>query len=213
MIYIPGNEILETIEKFGQHLCDIGIVLNSFEEFTEFEPGPLDFIIEGCPNLKNLFFGSYHPLHLMILVESLEYLSKRCKKLEKLKIINGKVVRMYGSRRVATEGDVKDMFPNCYVECDDCEFLCDDCGEEIIDCNCYDSGSDDLYTTDDDSYNSSFDDREQDSNSEGANDEDETNDILDDFDGGEIEFMFTGNKSGVKFDNKDKGSLKSHFEN
>ena len=212
MIYIPGNEILETIEKFGQHLCDIGIVLNSFEEFTEFEPGPLDFIIEGCPNLENLFFGSYHPLNLMILVESLEYLSKRCKKLEKLKIINGKVVRMYGSRRVATEGDVKDMFPNCYVECDECEFLCDDCGEEIIDCNCYDSDSDDLYT-DDDSNNSSFDDGEQDSNSEGANDEDETNDILDDFDGGEIEFMFTGNKSGVRFDNKDKGTLKSHFEN
>ena len=119
---------------------------------------------------------------------------------------------MYGSRRVATEGDVKDMFPNCNVEMKECEFLCDDCGEEIIDCNCYDSDSDDLYT-DDDSNNSSFDDGEQDSNSEGANDEDETNDILDDFDGGEIEFMFTGNKSGVKFDNKDKGSLKSHFEN
>merc|ERR1712110_826355 len=76
---------------------------------------------------------------------------------------------------------------------------CENCGREIIDCNCYDSDSDDLYT-DDDSNNSSFDDGEQDSNSEGANDEDETNDILDDFDGGEIEFMFTGNKSGFKFD-------------
>ena len=190
MIYIPGNEILETIEKFGQHLCDIGIVLNSFEEFTEFEPGPLDFIIEGCPNLKTLSLGSHRPLHLIILEESLENLSMRCKKLKKLKITNGKVVRIDGSRRVATEGDVKDMFPNCYVECDECEFLCDDCGEEIIDCNCYDSDSDDLYT-DDDSNNSSFDDGEQDSNSEGANDEDETNDILDDFDGGEIELMFT----------------------
>ena len=38
---------------------------------------------------------------------------------------------------------------------------------------------------------SSFDDGEQDSNSEGSDDEDVTNDILDDFDGGEIELMFT----------------------
>ena len=82
-------------------------------------------------------------------------------------------------------------------------------GREIIDCICYDSDSDEFYT-DDDSNNSSFDDGEQDSNSEGANDEDETNGILDDLDGGEIEFMFTGNKSGFKFD-KDKGNLKSHF--
>ena len=67
-------------------------------------------------------------------------------------------------------------------------------------------------TDDDDFYNSSFDDGEQDSNSEGANNEDETNDILDDFDGGEIEFMFTGNKSGVKFCNKDKGNLKIDFQ-
>ena len=37
----------------------------------------------------------------------------------------------------------------------------------------------------------SFDDGEQDSNSEGANDEDETNDILDTFKGGEIELMFS----------------------
>ena len=34
---------------------------------------------------------------------------------------------------------------------------------------------------------------EQDSNSEGADESDETNDILDDFDGGEIELMFTKN--------------------
>ena len=36
-----------------------------------------------------------------------------------------------------------------------------------------------------------FDDGGEDFNSEGADDEDETNDILDDFDGGEIELMFT----------------------
>ena len=38
----------------------------------------------------------------------------------------------------------------------------------------------------DNSWDVSFDGGEQDSNSEGANDEDETTDILDDFDGGEI---------------------------
>ena len=36
-----------------------------------------------------------------------------------------------------------------------------------------------------------FDDGGEDFNSEGADDQDETNDILDDFDGGEIELMFT----------------------
>ena len=45
----------------------------------------------------------------------------------------------------------------------------------------------------DNTWDVSLDDGEQDSNSEGADESDETNDILDDFDGGEIELMFTKN--------------------
>ena len=52
MSVLPRQEFLVTIEKFGQDLCDIDILLNRFEEFDEFEAGPLDFIINGCPNLE-----------------------------------------------------------------------------------------------------------------------------------------------------------------
>ena len=82
---------------------------------------------------------------------------------------------------VGTEGDVKEMFPNCIVEMKDCKFLCDNCGGQLwmpSDCNCSltiassDSDSDDW--SDDDSDNSletvSFDDGKQDSN---FDDEDE----------------------------------------
>ena len=51
------------------------------------------------------------------------------------------------------------------------------------------------------SWDVSFDDGEQDSNSEKAYESDETNDILDNFDGGEIDLMFSKNYGE---DNKDE---------
>ena len=45
----------------------------------------------------------------------------------------------------------------------------------------------------DNTWDVSHDDGEQDSNSEGADESDETNDILDDFDGEEIDLMFSEN--------------------
>ena len=94
------------------------------------------------------------------------------------------------------------MFPGCNVEIKECEFAefdqdgysSDDYHFRGYDSDSYESDSDDLYDHrrySDDSWDVSFDDGEQDSNAESG--DDETNDILDHFDGGEIDLMFSQN--------------------
>ena len=94
------------------------------------------------------------------------------------------------------------MFPGCNVEIKGCEFdefdqngySSDDYHFRGYDSDSYESNSDDWYDHGryfDDSWDVSFDDGEQDSNAESS--DDETNDILDNFDGGEIDLMFSQN--------------------
>ena len=133
--------------------------------------------------------------NLLVFEEHLPWLLEICKDLEYLKITNAKIW-------LYTEDEVKKMFPpNFNVEIKDCEFIkpCEICGqrgggvyhkgyqtrlhESYCICACmpisYDSEDELKYYFSDDSGDVSFDDGEQDSNSEGANDEDETNDIPD----------------------------------
>ena len=79
---------------------------------------------------------------------------------------------------VFTGDEVKKILPDCNVEIKECKF------EDLDDSSWM---SDDSY----DSWDVSFDDGEQDSNAESG--DDETNDILDNFDGGEIDLMFSQN--------------------
>ena len=143
-----------------------------------------------------------------ILKESLEELYKRCKDLKDLKFTK------VSFENLTTEDAVKSIFPGCNVEIKNCEFLyipSGDTSEEesddssIVTCysNQYDSDhgwfdyySDGrIYRHRDGKY-VSFDNGEQDSSSEGSSSYescDEANDILDNFDGGEIKLMFSEN--------------------
>ena len=134
----------------------------------------------------NLIIGSWQ----------LKDLYNRCKELKDLKLINVSFVEIY------TENQIKIMFPGCNVEIKGCEFdefdqngySSDDYHFRGYDSDSYESNSDDWYDHGryfDNSWDVSFDDGEQDSIAESG--DDETNDILDNFDGGEIDLMFSQN--------------------
>merc|ERR1712018_256444 len=101
---------------------------------------------------------------------------------------------------MGTEDEIKKILPECNVEINDCEFPEIDDSSWMSDLD--DSDLDDLFDSDN-SWDVSFDDGEQDSNSERSDesDENETMDILDNFDGDEFELMFSENYGE---DNKDE---------
>ena len=98
---------------------------------------------------------------------------------------------------IFTQDDIKKIFPDCNVELKECEF-----DEESLDDSSwmsddsYDSYYDDDWFDDygfNNSWDVSFDDGEQDSNSDRAYESDENNDIFDNFDEREIESLFSQN--------------------
>ena len=139
-----------TISNFGKDLCNINLMLHSFEDHEDcYESNilgtALDDIVAGCPKLKTLSFGSHNipgkfpvlcfpDLHsdghsnICIFEESLFYLTDVCKNLEDLRIANAKIW-------LYNEEEVKEIFeknlPNCNVEIKDCEFMkpCQNCGQ------------------------------------------------------------------------------------
>ena len=177
------------------------------------------YIIEGCPKLKSLTleslrgwskespkakmsrflsevssFGLTQSVSLLsefwninISEEALEALREGCKELKDLKLT--KVT----FEDILTEDEIKKILPECNVEINDCEF------PEIDDSSwmSHDSYDSDLFEDydSDNSWDVSFDDGEQDSNSERSDesDENETLDVLDNFDGDEFELMFSEN--------------------
>ena len=131
----PQQELLFTLTKFGKHLCHINLLLNRFDDDlndVDFHAVTIDFIINGCPNLKSLSLES-HSLdqldldhsNLVIWEESLEKLSKSCKELKDLKITKAQVWLNTGSL-------VEEILPNCNVEIKECDIfrLCVSCGFE-----------------------------------------------------------------------------------
>ena len=128
--------------------------------------------------------------------EALEALREGCKELKDLKLT--KVT----FEDILTEDEIKKILPECNVEINDCEFPEIDDSFLTTDDDSYDSDLFEDYDSDN-SWDVSFDDGEQDSNSERSdeNDENETLDILDNFDGDEFEWMFSENYGE---DNKDE---------
>ena len=145
----------------------------------------INCIIEGCPKLKTLTLESLRGFcDLPVCKESLEALYKSCKELKDLKLTKAFFEDIF------TEDEIKKILPDCNVEIKECKF------EDLDDSSWM---SDDSY----DSWDVSFDDDgEQDSNSERAYESDENNDILDNFDGREIESLFSQNHG--EEDNKDE---------
>ena len=200
-----NSKLLCTIKKLGKNLSSINLLIVG-EEYEEDEL-MINFIIEGCPKLKTLTLESLRgwkesPLpfiseDIVINKESLKALYKGCKELKDLKITR---VLFWD---IFTEDDIKKILPDCNVELKECEFdeLEDD--SPWMSDDSYDSDSDDWYDDygSNNSWDVSFDDGEQDSNSEKAYESDESNDILDNFDGGEIDLMFSKNYGE---DNKDE---------
>ena len=219
---------MSTIMELGKDLTSISLLIVGDEVgLGSYGTGNwlmIDYIIMGCPKLKSLTLESLRGWkqfcskaetnffdlpgggwELIIEKESLEELHKRCKELKDLKLTKVSFIDIF------TEDEITNIFPDCNVEIKNCEFadLCPDSSEDSSDSDdgwvCYS----DQYDSDDgwcDYYikYASSDDEEQDSNSEGTYESDETNDTLDNFDGGEIELMFSENYGeDNKVENKD----------
>ena len=159
--------LMDTIEEFGKGLCGIVLLLNDYLN------GLIWHLISAVgPELKTLTVGSnslddpYKCIYID--EEDLEELSKRCKKLKDLKIIEAFLY--------PDENEIKKMFPNCNVEIIECKFQCKRCDYFDHGCDC----------------------GESDSSSESAHDADEINDILTISDEGENEEEENGNEKNRK---------------
>ena len=190
------------IEEFGKNLRSIKLSVNRFlldlyedhfangralhcitNECLKLETLILEAGESSRPQITpmgNLFFSTFS-----MSFQHLDQLSINCKELKELKI-TGFVFDDF-----LDESEIKEIFfPNCNVELKDCLFgnfddqaSCEQCGMYLDDCLC--SGN--FYFPYDPS-NSDFDD--QDSNYG------EADDILDNFDGSEIELLFTQDYEG-----------------
>ena len=131
----------------------------------------LDFI--KSPELKTLTLGS-NLLGNLLITWSLEELSKKCKKLKELKIINAYLF--------SDEDEIKKMFPDCNVEIKECKFPCKSCGEFPHNCDCInviEAGILNNHGAYGQELRSMDRDSEQNSSSESSHDADEINDIFD----------------------------------
>ena len=129
------RDVFQTIEKFGNGLSGIVLILNfpinelSLDKFppTEYINSPELKILTIGANLLDDPLSSYLPVyeynHATFV---LELLSQRCKKLENLKIIRGAITQH--------EDHIKKTFSNCNVEFEDCTFTCEICDEWPEEC-------------------------------------------------------------------------------
>ena len=129
------RDVFQTIEKFGNGLSGIVLILNfPINELSLDKFPPTEYI--NSPELKTLTIGanllddplsSYLPVyeynHATFV---LELLSQRCKKLENLKIIRGAIAQH--------EDHIKKTFSNCNREFEDCTFTCEICDEWPEEC-------------------------------------------------------------------------------
>ena len=148
-------DLLTTIQRYGEDLCDINLFLNHFVIC------PIYFIKNGCPKLKTLSLGSptldiysnpnpspWEHTNLYFAPQVLYQLSKGCKELKDLKISKAKF-------RLYNEEEVKEMFPNCNVDIKESQFLlkaCLGCGKKLLSCICNDDSSSDSSDSSDSSF-------------------------------------------------------------
>ena len=193
-----------TIKELGKDLSSINLMVNTDDRCWSM----IDYMIGGCPKLKSLTleslrgrkgghrFSKEKDQDIIIAHWTLEALYKECKEFKDLKLTKVSFVDIF------TEDEIKKILPGCNVEIKECEFdeLVDDSSDDYF--HGFDSSDSDdsyyhgRYYSDSDDWNDSrcswfhpnnsgdvsFDDGEQDSN-----------DILDHFDGGEIDLMFSQN--------------------
>ena len=173
------------IEEFGKNLRSIKLTVNGFLlDFAENHLGDTERALycigNGCPKLKTLILEAEDespPFSLSLPL--LDEISDMCKELKELKFTNWALEDFFD------DGKIKEIFPKCNVELKECYLnaSCVQCEMYLEDCLC--SGN---FHFPYDPFNSDFDD--QDSNYEKADD------ILDNFDGSEIELLFTQDYEG-----------------
>ena len=131
-------ELMEIIKKFGKNLRSINLLIVGRDDTRiDFNTPMIDYIIEGCPNLKTLTLESlrgwkkFEPDELMskflndlmskssdiaITEENLKDLYNSCKELKDLKLT--KVM----FEEIDTEDEVKKILPDCNIEIKECHF-------------------------------------------------------------------------------------------
>ena len=180
---------MRTIYENGKDLISINLKIN-----MDYDNGT-NLAFYGCPKLKSLTLESLRgrkggptlskekDQDLILSFWHLKNLYKNCKELKDLKLTR------VSFEEICNEAYIKRMFPGCNVEIKECEF--DEFDQDGYSSDDYHFRGYDSDSDFDISWDVSFDDGEQDSNAESV--DDETNDILDNFDGGEIDLMFSHN--------------------
>ena len=139
---IPGlgfnYQLMDTIKEHGRDLCSLNLlIVGRGNTSIDFNTPMIDYIIEGCPNLKTLTLESlrgwkkFEPDELMskflndlmskssdiaITEENLKDLYNSCKELKDLKLTN--VI----FEEIDTEDEVKKILPNCNFDIKECYF-------------------------------------------------------------------------------------------
>ena len=139
---IPGlgfnYQLMDTIKEHGRNLRSINLLIVGRDDTSiDFNTPMIDYIIEGCPNLKTLTLESlrgwkkFEPDELMskflndlmskssdiaITEENLKDLYNSCKELKDLKLTN--VI----FEEIDTEDEVKKILPNCNFDIKECYF-------------------------------------------------------------------------------------------
>ena len=139
---IPGlgfnYQLMDTIKEHGRDLCSLNLlIVGRGNTSIDFNTPMIDYIIEGCPNLKTLTLESlrgwkkFEPDELCskyfndlmskssdiaITEENLKDLYNSCKELKDLKLTKVLFLNIF------TEDDIKKILPDCNVELKECEF-------------------------------------------------------------------------------------------
>ena len=139
---IPGlgfnYQLMDTIKEHGRDLRSLNLLIVGRDDTSiDFNTPMIDYIIEGCPNLKTLTLESlrgwkkFEPDELMskflndlmskssdiaITEENLKDLYNSCKELKDLKLTN--VI----FEEIDTEDEVKKILPNCNFDIKECYF-------------------------------------------------------------------------------------------
>jgi len=131
-------QLMDTIKEHGRDLCSLNLlIVGRGNTSIDFNTPMIDYIIEGCPNLKTLTLESlrgwkkFEPDELMskflndlmskssdiaITEENLKDLYNSCKELKDLKLTN--VI----FEEIDTEDEVKKILPNCNFDIKECYF-------------------------------------------------------------------------------------------
>ena len=129
---------MDAIKEHGKDLHSLNLLIVGRDDTIDFNTPMIDYIIEGCPNLKTLTLESLRgwkkipkpnirmskfmsdlfskSSDIAITEENLKDLYKGCKELKDLKLT--KVV----FEEIDTKHEVKKILPDCNIEIKECHF-------------------------------------------------------------------------------------------